>query len=106
MSRLAFLLVLLAATGAEARVHYIKSCVVSVGGFCPVETVGATIFGVCLLLFAGFPIRWAIRRYIAARLSADPAYQPAGALMFLYRHSGYAVLGTIGLAITIMFALR
>lgn len=96
MQTIVFLAFLCASTGADARVIQTKSCVMTVGSFCPVETAGAILFAACLFAGAGFPIRWAIRRHTRSKMVRDPGYEPSAWTRFVYRNAGFLVLGAAG----------
>lgn len=81
------------------------SCLVTVGKFCPVETIGAILFAVALFAFAGFPIRWAIRRHLENALETNPEYEPSGFLLFMHRHAGNITLLCVGCALAVLFLI-
>lgn len=89
---------LLLTSGAEARVIRTSECIVTIGNFCPVETVGGAVFIIGVLFFAGFPIRYAMRKHFERKYLKDPGYRPDGPTIFLYRNAGKITLFTaIGL---------
>lgn len=96
--------VLLLPATANARSISLNSCVVNIGRFCPVETIGFTVAAVALLFFSGIPMRWMIRRHVSAQLESNPHYEIGGPLKFLYRHAGYLSFAAVFLAAIALFA--
>lgn len=74
----------------------------TIGSFCPVETVGGAVFMVALFAFAGFPLRWVLRRHMQNRAATEPGYVPSGSISFLYRNAGRLTLLVAGIIIAVM----
>jgi len=95
--------VFLAGTGeALARSVRLDHCVVTIGSFCPVETVGITLVVGLVLLGAGVPLRWAIRRYVEQQHRVDPDYRPTGGVLFVYERAGVLTLGLVAAAVAVI----
>lgn len=92
------------ASGAEARVIRTSECIVTIGSFCPVETVGGTALIISVFLFAGFPIRYVMRRYFKRMYLKNPNYRPDEATLLLYRNAGkvtfFVAAGLIALIVS------
>lgn len=101
MFRWTFAVSLLLASGAEARVVRVSECVVTIGRVCPVETVGGAILIIGILFFAGFPIRYVMRKHFERMHLKDPGYRPDDAMIFIYRNAGkitlFAAIGLIAI---------
>lgn len=88
---------------ADARSVSLSSCVVTIGRFCPVETVGFAVAAVALFFFAGIPLRWLIKRHVSTQVQANPLYEVGGALRFLYRYAGYLSFAAVFFAVFALF---
>lgn len=79
----------------------LKSCLFSVGGVCPVETLGLGIVGIVVLALAGWPLRWLIERHVKSISQVDPTYNPGYVIKFVHRNAGkLSLLCAIWLLIT------
>ncbi|MCZ0960897.1 hypothetical protein [Paracoccus benzoatiresistens] len=87
------------AVPASARTVHLQSCVATIGGFCPVETVGGGLAALVVFFFAGIPLRFMIKRHIRRRVSDDPGYVPSDALTATYRNAGRLTLMVVGLIV-------
>lgn len=54
----------LSSLSADAWVAHtrVKSCVFTIGSFCPLESIGGTLLGVGILAGLGFGFNWLFRR--------------------------------------------
>ncbi len=89
----------LAPTLVYARSIRMNSCVVTIGSFCPVETVGGILLTVALFLVAGWPLRKLIEAHVRARAVEDERYVPGPGVRFLHANAGYLSLAGVGLGI-------
>jgi len=108
LSLLAALTLPMLVTQADTRVIHsnLNSCVFTIGRWCPVEsvfgTIAATALLIALLFFAGFPLRFVLKRYISANLERNIEYRPSNTISFLYRNSGRITIIAIGLTVSII----
>lgn len=88
---------------ASAKIVRVNECVVSIFGFCPFETIGVLLAVIALLLFAGFPLRWFIKKHFMKQFAINNSYEPDPILMFIYKKSGYIVIAILILIFLIIF---
>ena len=96
---------LLITTTSEARVIGMNECIISIGGFCLIESViGAFLgFGILIGLFflLGWPIKKMIQIYIENQLKKNKKYKPSNFILWVYANAGMIFWFFISIIITI-----
>lgn len=80
-----------------ARTIHVQSCVVTVGKFCPVETLGTVVVVWVLLAVGGVPLRALAKSRVASKLAANPDSDVYFYLQ-VYRYAGVITLASAGAA--------
>lgn len=96
-----FLSVISTAAMARASIK-LNSCIVTIGNFCPIETIGIIFASVVVLFFGGLPIRKMIESHVASEISKDQNYKLDPFLKFIYGNAGIiTIVALIGIGVLI-----
>jgi len=91
-------------TLSYARVIRVNECIVSLGGFCVIESIIGAILAVIILgiffFFLGWPIKKFIKVYLEKKLKSSPNYKPNKFLIWLYQNAGMIMWLVISIIIT------
>ena len=91
---------------ASARVIKIDECIVSLGGFCIVETLLAVLAAGLIFFFSSLPTRWIIKKYIKNQFEKNKNYKPSYLVVKIYENAGYVsmiIISTIICLFVLMY---
>lgn len=88
-----------------ARVIRVNECIISLGGFCVIESIIGAILAVIVLgvlfFFLGWPIKKLINLYLEKKIKNSLDYKPNKFLIWLYQNAGIFTWFILSIIITI-----
>ena len=91
----------------QARVFRINECIISLGGFCIVETLIFIILGGLFIFFVGTPLRFFLKKYMDIQYEKNKNYKPSNLILRLYTQSSTVSMFVLScIVLAIIFILK
>lgn len=100
-------ILLFSGLSAKARVFRINECIISLGGFCIIETLILIILGGLFIFFVGTPLRFFLKKYMNMQYKKNKNYKPSNFILSLYSQSSIVSMFVLScIVLAIFFVLK